>query len=105
MMEQPSSSGEWRRWGEVRSGIDVIGLRLSAEVNLLGWGEGMEGVGGVYAIVSVLIYGFSLLLFDPVCSCSAERGAQRCRSEFSSLRNSSRIGFWLFPLKTQCASG
>lgn len=42
MMEQPSSSGEWRRrWGEV--GIDVIGLWLSAEVNLLG----REGGGGL----------------------------------------------------------
>lgn len=49
MMEQPSSSGEWRRrWGEV--GIDVIGLWLSAEVNLLG----REGGGG-YAIVSELV--------------------------------------------------
>lgn len=38
-MEQPSSSGEWRRrWGEVS--IDVIGLWLSAEVNLLGRGAG-----------------------------------------------------------------
>lgn len=40
MMEQPSSSGEWRRWGEVS--IDVIGLWLSAEVNLLGGGGVMQ---------------------------------------------------------------
>lgn len=59
MMEQPSSSGEWLRWGEVS--IDVIGLWLSAEVNLLG---------GVMQLSARRqhSYGFASLLFDPVGS-------------------------------------
>lgn len=71
-----------------RSSIDVIGLWLSAEVNLPGEGGG----GHVYAIVSALIYGFAFLLFDPVCSCSTQTEVQRCRGKFFSLWNSSRGG-------------
>lgn len=63
MMEQPSSSGEWRRWGEIS--IDVTSLWLSAEVNLL-WGAG--GLCNCQGARQLDSYGFAFLLFDPVSS-------------------------------------
>lgn len=101
MMEQPSSSGEWRRWGEVRSGAALTSSAADYRQRLI-----YSGGGHVYAIVSVLIYGFAFLLFDPVCSYST--GTCNDAEASSSLCGIPPVmvdGFWLFPLKIQCASG
>lgn len=78
-----------------RSGIDVIGFWLTADVNLLG---GVER--HVYAIVSGLIYGFAFCCLTQ-CGLAAHRRIGSAKMQRQTVVDE----FGLFPLNILCASG
>lgn len=97
MMELPSSSGEWRRWGEVSSGAALTSPASGYRRRLIYWG------GHVYAIVSAFIYGFAFCCLTQ-CGLATHRcmgSAKMQRQTLLRSLSSCRCGGWVWALSSE----
>lgn len=96
-MDQPPSTGERCWWGrseqEKQSSIDVSGLWLSAEVNLLG---GWMCLCNCLWAHRLHVYGFAIPLFDPVCCHSPQTKHRDVGEAISSLCGVFVLSEWMF---------